>query len=449
MTHLPRLPLRIAAAVALSAVALTACGSSKPSTSPPAGGGAGSSSGASAASVPGVTDTSVTIGSHQPLTGVAAPGYSEIAPASKAYFDFVNAQGGVNGRKISYIFKDDMYNPTQTVSVVRDLVQNQNVFAIFNGLGTPTHNAAADFLNTQKVPDLFVASGCLCWNEPQKRPETFGWQPDYTVEGKILGQYVKQTYVGKKIAYFTQNDDFGQNGIKGLDTQIPKDQVISRQTYTSGNIDVSPQVSALKAANPDVVVAFTVPAYTALLKLTALKVGFNPTIVVSNVGADLLTLQGLITKFGKGAVPPNVLDGLVSDSYLPIPTDMSNSYVQLFRKVHDADPNVSKLPFDGNVEYGMAVAYTFVQALQKAGKNLTRAGLVSAVEQGGFTGPGLVPFRFSPTDHSGYAGVQVAVVKNNVPTLTGPVLVTDDGSGAITEYTQKQPEAPSNGVPTG
>src|SRR5437588_5620455 len=186
-------------AVLAAALTITACGS---------GGGGGSS-----ASTPGVTDTAVTIGSTQPLTGPAAPGYSEIAPAAKAYFDYVNANGGVNGRKINLKYVDDAYNPTQTVTLTKQLVLQDKVFATVGSLGTPTHTKVVDFLNSSRVPDLFVASGCSCWDQPKTHPYTFGWQPDYTVEGKILGQYITQHFAGKKVAYFYQDDDFGRDGV--------------------------------------------------------------------------------------------------------------------------------------------------------------------------------------------------------------------------------------------
>src|SRR5271154_3256032 len=138
--------------------------------------GCGSSS-SSSSSVPGVTATTVTFGTHQPLTGPAAPGYSEIAPASQAFFDYLNAQGGIYGRKIHLTIKNDEYNPTQTVTVVHELVLNDNVFGIFEGLGTPTHTKVVGFLNSSKVPDMFVASGCACWDDGTTQPYTFGWQP--------------------------------------------------------------------------------------------------------------------------------------------------------------------------------------------------------------------------------------------------------------------------------
>ena len=273
--------------------------SSSSSSSSPGAGSSSSSSAALTASAPGITATTITIGSHQPLTGPAAPGYSEIAPASAAYFAYVNANGGVNGRKVVYKYLDDAYNPTTTATVVRQLVLQDNVYAVFDGLGTPTHLAVESFLNAQKVPDVFVASGCDCWNQPTTAPETFGWQLDYIREGKILGQYVAKHFAGKKIGYFYQNDEFGMDGVKGLDYEIPHSMVVSRQTYVPTNVNIAPQVAALRAAGAQVVVAFSIPAFTALLKLNSLKLGFSPTLVVSNVGSDAITLSGLLEAFAK------------------------------------------------------------------------------------------------------------------------------------------------------
>ena len=146
---------------------------------------------------------------------MAAPGYDEIAPASNAYFQYVNAHGGIYGRKIVYKYLNDQYNPTITSTVVHQLVLQDNVYAIFNGLGTPTHLAVAPFLNSQKVPDVFVASGCECWNAPSTWPYTYGWQLDYIREGKILGQYIEQHFKGKKIGYFFQDDEFGHGRGQG------------------------------------------------------------------------------------------------------------------------------------------------------------------------------------------------------------------------------------------
>ena len=214
MNRSHRVGLPAIAAVAALAMAVSACSSGS-------GSGSGSKGGGLTASAPGITATTITIGSHQPLTGVAAPGYSEIAPASNAYFQYVNAHGGIYGRKIVYKYLDDKYDPTGTVSVVKQLVLQDSVYAIFDGLGTPTHLAVAPYLNSSKVPDVFVASGCECWNAPSTWPETFGWQLDYVREGKILGTYIKQHFAGQKIGYFYQDDEFGKDGVKGLDDVIP------------------------------------------------------------------------------------------------------------------------------------------------------------------------------------------------------------------------------------
>jgi ABC-type branched-subunit amino acid transport system substrate-binding protein len=441
------------AVMAAAALAVAACSSSPSSTagSSPASGTSSSSANAPlTASAPGITPTSILIGSHQPLTGPAAPGYSEIAPASAAYFAYVNAHGGVYGRDINYKYLDDAYNPTQTATVVRQLVLQDNVYAIFDGLGTPTHLAVESFLNAQKVPDVFVASGCDCWDQPTTDPETFGWQLDYIREGKILGQYIAQHFKGKKIGYFYQDDEFGMDGVKGLDYEIPSSMVVSRQSYVDTNVNVAPQVAALRASGAQVVVSFSIPAFTALLKLTSLKLGFSPTLVVSNVGSDPITLSGLLESFAKqGGATVNgnsLTDGIITDSYAPSLGDTSNSWIALFKKVHDQYD--AKAPFDGNVLYGMGVAYTFVQAMLAAGRNPTRADLVNAINAGLHQGPLVAPYAYSMTDHDGVIGAYIGVINNGALTPEGPVLTTDtSATGAITTYTGTQPTAPASGIP--
>jgi ABC-type branched-subunit amino acid transport system substrate-binding protein len=453
MTTAHRRALPIAAATVVFALLASGCSSSKSKAASPTTSAASASTasgaptttaaaGPNTASAPGITATEVKIGSHQPLTGVAAPGYSEIAPAANAYFQWVNAHGGVYGRKISFTFLDDGYNPANTTSVVRQLVLQNGVFAIFDGLGTPTHLAVRDFLNSQKVPDVFVASGCSCWNAPTKAPYTFGFQTDYVVEGEIQGQYIKQNFTGMKVGYFSQNDDFGQDGVKGLDTQIPASSVVSRQTYVpsaAGIAGVAPSISALQAAGAQVVVAYSVPLFTTLALKAAAKIGYHPTWVVSNVGSDAGTLK---TNLGAQA---SLSEGIISDTYLNNIYDSSNPWTQMFKQVHDQYD--AQAPIDGNVEYGMASAYVFVQALLAAGQNPTRDGLVKAIEQSHFTGPGLVPFSYSPTDHQGYTGVQIDKITNGAPATIGTAYTATD-TGDIKAYTTPPPAPPANGVPT-
>ena len=262
--------------VALGATLLAACSSSPKSSSPPA------------SNTPGVTATSINIGATVPLTGPAAPGYDEIAPAMNAVFDWANAHGGVDGRKIHYTYLDDGYNPANTATLTRKLVLQDNIFADIGSLGTPTQTAVQQFLNSQKVPQLFIESGCNCWSDPTY-PYSSGWQPPYTVEGKILGNYVKTAFAGKKIGYLYQGDEFGQDLVKGLDMEIPAKSVVSRQTYDAATLagPLSNQIAALKAAGAQVVVMATIPAATALAMLPGAAIGYIPQYVLSNVGRRL------------------------------------------------------------------------------------------------------------------------------------------------------------------
>jgi ABC-type branched-subunit amino acid transport system substrate-binding protein len=427
-------PLGAACSAAALALGLGACGSSD------------DSSGGGGASAPGVTKTSVTVGGHFPLTGPAAPGYSEIPQAITAYFKHVNAHGGINGRQLKYIARDDGYNPTNTVKVTKQLVLQDKVFAVVGGLGTPTHTKVVDFLNASRVPDLFVSSGCLCWDEPDKHPWTFGWQTDYTVEGKLLGRYIAEHYKGKKVAYFLQNDDFGTDGAKGLDQFIPKEQVVSRQTYEPGNTDIGPQMAKIKASGAEVLASFSIPAYTALVTLAGVKLDYHPQMVVSNVGADPTTLGGLLKAFSKGKAGSSLIEGMRSAYYLPSGDDASNAWIEQFKAIHDK--YLPRVPWDGNVLYGEALAYTFAEALVRAGANPTRQGLVDAIESGGLKGPGLVPFRFSKESHAGFTGEAMASIKGGKLVEEGKALTTDDGTGPVTETDFAPGAPPANVIPT-
>jgi ABC-type branched-subunit amino acid transport system substrate-binding protein len=433
----------VAGLAALTMLA-AACGSG-------GGSGGGSSSGKLTASAPGITATTITIGSHQPLTGVAAPGYSEISPASNAYFQYVNAHGGIYGRKIIYKVMNDQYNPSITTTAVRQLVLRDNVYAIFDGLGTPTHLAVVPFLNSEKVPDVFIASGCECWNSPSADPYTYGFQLDYVREGKILGQYIKQHFPGKKIGYYYQDDEFGQDGVKGLDDEIPASDVVAREAYDVTNTNVAPLVSKLKAAGAQVVVSFSVPAFTALLRLGMLGLNYSPQMVVSDVGSDAHTLATLLQSFAaqshKSVNGDALTQGIITDGYLPPLSDASNPWIKLFAQIRAQ--YVPNLPFDGNVEFGMAVAYAFVQAMFKAGKNPTRQDLLNVINSGGLAqGPLVGPYTYSATDHLGDTGAYIGVINNGVLDQQGPVQVTDlSSTGPITTDTTPQPSPPASGIP--
>jgi ABC-type branched-subunit amino acid transport system substrate-binding protein len=441
-------PARLAAVAGVAALSLAAAACSSSSTSGKSNGNGGKTP--LTASAIGVSATTITIGSHQPLTGIAAPGYSEIAPSANGYFQYVNAHGGIFGRKIVYKYLNDQYNPSLTSTVVHQLILQDNVYAIFNGLGTPTHLQVAQFINSEHVPDMFVASGCECWNAPSTLPDTFGWQLDYVREGKILGAYIKQHFAGKKIGFFYQNDEFGQDGVKGLSYEIPKSQIVAKETYVPTNIKIGPQIAALKAAGAQVVVSFTVPAFTALMKLTMLGLKYSPQLVVSDVGSDPITLAGLLASFAKNKTAGfgNALtQGIITDGYLPSTAETSNSWIQLASMIHST--YLSKYPLDGNVLYGIAVGYTFVQAMFKAGRNPTRQDLINAVNAGIPQGFSVAPFAYSATDHNGATGAYMGIIKNGQLVPTSGVFVTDDTpTGAITTQSASQPDAPANGIPS-
>jgi ABC-type branched-subunit amino acid transport system substrate-binding protein len=410
--------------------------------------GCGSSSSGSA-STPGVTATSITFGTHQPLTGPAAPGYDLIAKASQAYFDYVNAHGGVYGRKITLLIKNDAYDPSTTVTVVHQLVLQDKVFGIFEGLGTPTHTKVVGFLNASKIPDMFIASGCPCWDNGTTQPYSFGWQPNYTIEGKVLGQYIKQHYPGEKIGVLYQDDDFGQGGLAGIEDEVSASDIVAKEPYQPGVTSLSTQVTAIKSSGAQVEVDFTVPIYTAIARLTAFTLGYTPKLVVSNVGIDPVTVGGLLSAISKGKAGTALINGVITDAYLPSFSDSANPWVTLFKKIlTQYDPGA---PWDGNTEYGIANAYTLVQALEAAGKNLTRQGLVNVVDNDGhsWTGPGLVPFRYTKTVHGGYGGVEMAkVVNGGIDAIGGPEITDPTPTGAITPYTGTQAAPPATGVPS-
>jgi branched-chain amino acid transport system substrate-binding protein len=408
----------------------------------------GSTGGANEASDEGITEDTVKLGAHFPLTGVAAPGYSEIPTGAEAYFEFVNANGGVYDRQIDYIYKDDAYNPSNTSTVVNQLVLEEQVFAIVGGLGTPTHSAVLDFLNAEEVPDLFVSSGSLLWgDDPATNPYTFGWQTDYESEGKIIGQYISEEFPDAKVGLFLQDDDFGEDGEAGI-RQFIDDQVVAAERYTPGNVNVGPQIAALQAAGADFVVGFNVPSYTALSQLTALQLGYTPQWFYSNVGSDPTLVGSLLKNFSQGAVSDaGLLDGALTTDYLPTVDEPDNPWVQLFQRVWDEHGGEGELT---NYRiYGMAQAYTAVQALQAAGQNPTREDLIEAIETvgGEWEGPVLAPFRYSADSHMGTSGMSISRITGTSSEEVMGIQITDIGDAGIEAFDGEHAGPPESGIP--
>ncbi|MGY2083135.1 ABC transporter substrate-binding protein [Blastococcus sp. SYSU DS0539] len=437
---------RLLTAITAATVAstLAACGGSDEGGGSSSNGGGGENE----ASDIGVTETSIKIGAHYPLTGVAAPGYSEIPTGVDAYFNCLNEEGGVYGREIDWIFRDDAYNPTQTSQVTNELVLEDEIFAMMSGLGTPTHSAVVDFLNDEGVPDLFVSSGSLMWgDDPETYPMSFGWQTDYMSEGKIIGEYIAENFPDAQVGLFLQDDDFGEDGEAGI-RQYIDDQIVAAERYTPGNTNVGPQIAALQAAGADFVVGFNVPSYTALSQLTALQLGYQPQWFYSNVGSDPTLVGGLLNRFSEGQVSDAaLLDGALTTGYLPTVDMADNPWIQEFQRIWDECGGEGELT--NYRVYGMAQAYTMTQALQAAGQNPTREGLVEAVEQAGgdWEGPVFAPFRYSEDSHMGTSGMTIERIVGNGSEEVQGVRTTDIGDAPIEEFEGEAATPPANAIP--
>jgi branched-chain amino acid transport system substrate-binding protein len=440
--HKSRPLARAVVALAGASLFVTACG---------AGGGSDNDNGGDTAAegdTTGITADSIKVGTHMPLTGVAAPGYSTIPQGQKAYFDYVNANGGVCDRNIEYVVRDDAYNPSQTSSVTNQLVLQDEIAAMIGGLGTPTHSAVIDFLNEEEVPDLFVSSGALAWNQPEKYPYTFGWQPNYTVEGKVLGKYIADTFPEAKVGLFLQGDDFGRDGAAGA-KQFLEDQIVAEVRYTPGNTDVGPQIAELKASGADLVIGFNVPAYTALSQLVSQRLQYSPQWAYSNVGADATLVGALLANFSKGAVQgEGALEGIISTKYIPTVEEPDNPWTQLFTEIW-GEHGENEEPLNNFRVYGMAQAYTMVSAIASDCDNLTRQGIVENIEQNGaeFEGPWLAPLEYSEQSHRGISGVSVIQIEGGKPIAKTEIQTTDDGDGEIEEYTEEADTPDDDGIP--
>ncbi|WP_461169062.1 ABC transporter substrate-binding protein [Arthrobacter sp. Z1-15] len=417
----------LAAAATAATLALAGCGSSGGGDSP-----------AAAEDVPGITDTTVSIGTHQPLTGPAASGYATISPATKAYFDYVNANGGVNGRTIEYTVKDDGYNPATTQSVVREMVLQDEVFAILGGLGTPPHSSVLDFLNDNEVPDLFVASGSPTWNQPEDYPYTYGFMQDYDTEAKGLATYVQEEFPDAAYCLFGQDDDFGADFKTGLESALGSGALASSQVYSTANTDVAAQISAMQAAGCEVNFLASINGFSAQAIGTAAKLGYFPKWAASSAGGDYNTLSSYL-----GENTEKLLEGFISANYLPAASDTEDEWTAKFAEINEEYNQGAE--FDGNTIFGMSIAYLFVEALQEAGENPTRESLLTALESGDVKGNGHVPLDFSTDSHTGYSGGMITVVSGGVQSYVGTPYTAEGDS--VSPYTEERAAMPENGIP--
>ena len=400
----------------------------------------------------GVTATSIKLGVSTPLTGSAGLVYGKVPGAMRAYFDYINANGGVNGRKISLVIRDDKYLPTLAATQTTNLILKDKVFALVGALGTATHSKAytAAALAKNNVPDLFINTGFSGFTNKAKYPTTFMVLPTYNMEAKVMAKVIKDNFPGQATFMIAQDDEFGSDGVAGFTTAGHK-FTASPTLYPQGTMTAARAEGALTALGAipgkPVLVLFGTTDVTATILKAAEKLELTKkfTFLAGSVGADANTLLAL-------GVKPTTIDGVVSASFLPDAKDLTDPYVKQFI---DINTKYNKgVTFDNYVLAGMNSAMLTVQALRAAGKNLTRAGLMSAIEAKGskFASAGLVPLGWSATSRVGYNGYWVSQLnaKGEGKPYGGKLVIytTDSGAGAVEISNFTRPTMPRNGIPT-
>jgi ABC-type branched-subunit amino acid transport system substrate-binding protein len=395
----------------------------------------------------GVSSTEIKLGMTLPLTGTASLGYNKIPGAAKAYFDYLNANGGINGRKVTLVVKDDRYVPTEAVAKTNELILKDKVMALLAPLGTANVKAVASSVNPGRrgIPVLFVNTGFSGFADKKKYPTTYTVLPSYIMEAKIMGQYIKENFAGKKIGLLYQDDDFGTDALAGFKTAGVNFAV--RVPYASGSQSATAAagwITRFKAAEVDVVILFGVSSATSAMLGTAAQLRYAPQWMLGSVGGDATTIRAT-------GVPPAVLNGAIGFSPVPATTDMKDEYVKFFSDIYAKA--VPGSPFDLNVLLGMNTAFMTAQALKAAGPSPTRKSLINAINTRGatFANSALVPAAYSRTSQVGLTGYWVG--KYSATGDLAPVggsyvaYTTDSGSGAVVKSTYVRPAMPAKGLP--
>ena len=369
---------------------------------------------------PGASDGEIKIGNTTPYSGPASA-YGVIGKTEAAYFNKVNAEGGINGRKINFISYDDGYSPPKTVEQVRKLVESDEVLLVFNPLGTPSNTAIQKYLNAKKVPQLFVATGATKWNDPQNYPWTIGFQPSYQSESRVYAKYLLDNHPNGKIAILFQNDDYGKDYVKGLkDGLAGKMQIVAELPYETTDPTIDSQMISLKASGADVFFNVTTPKFAAQAIKKSAEIGWKPLHLLNNVSASI---GGVL----KPAGLENAKDALTA-SYLKEPTDPTwkddpgfKEWVAFMEKYYpDGDRT------NGFTVYGYLVSQTLVQVLKQCGDDLTRENVMKQAAnlksfQLGMLLPGIA-VDTSPTDFAPIEQMQMGRFSGETWQLFGPVI---------------------------
>jgi branched-chain amino acid transport system substrate-binding protein len=321
---------------------------------------------------PGASDTEIKIGNTDAYSGPASA-YGTIAKAETAFFAALNEQGGINGRKVNFISRDDGYSPPKTVELVRKLVEEDQVLLTFNILGTPPNTAVQGYLNDSKVPQLFIATGADKWNDPKNHPWTMGWQPSYRIEARIYGKYILKNLPDAKIAVLYQNDDFGKDYLTGLREGLgdkADKMIVATKTYETTDPTVDSQVVALQGSGADVLLTAATPKFAAQAIRRIYDIGWKPTHILTNVSVSVGSVM-------KPAGPEKGV-GIISAGYLKDPTDPQWQNGQEYKdwlewmKKNYSSGSLS----DINNVYGYTVSQTMVAVLKASSDNLTRENVM-------------------------------------------------------------------------
>ena len=320
---------------------------------------------------PGASDTEIKIGNIMPYSGPASS-YGVIGKTEAAYFNKINAEGGINGRKINFISYDDAYSPPKAIEQARKLVEGDEVLLIFQPLGTPSNSAIQKYMNAKKVPQLFVATGATKWGDPKNFPWTMGWQPNYQSEGRIYAKYILDHFPNGKIAVFWQNDDAGRDQVKGLRDGLgdKASMIIADKSYEVSDPSIDSQIVALHDSGADIFFSWAAPKGSAQAIRKVGELGWKPKFFLANVSTSVAAVL-------KPAGLENAKD-IISTAYLKDPTDPAwkdDPGVKTWRAFMDKYyPDGDKT--NTNNVYGYAVAQTMVQVLKQCGDDLTRENVM-------------------------------------------------------------------------
>ncbi|MFT6672915.1 MAG: branched-chain amino acid transport system substrate-binding protein, partial [Afipia broomeae] len=345
----------------------------------------------------GATDTEIKIGNIMPYSGPASA-YGVIGKMEEAYFKMINDQGGINGRKITFITYDDGYSPPKAVEQARKLVESDEVLLIFGPLGTPSNSAIQKYLNAKKVPQLFVATGATKFGEPKEFPWTMGWQPAYQSESRVYAKHLLATKPDAKIAILYQNDDFGKDMLKGLKDGLgaKASQIIAEDSYEVSEPTIDSHIIKLKASGADVFVSFTTPKFAAQAIKKVAELGWKPMYIQSNVGASV----GSVLKPAGFENAQGILSAAYAKDGADPQWDNDEGMKKFYAFLAKYAPDMNKA--DGSVVYGYGQAQTLVQVLKQAGDNLTRENIMKqAANLKDFVPDTLLPgvkINTSPTD---------------------------------------------------